>query len=212
MKKSSMQAGSASAPYEISPRRRLRMTLFKLASCAMLIALFVVLDNLGTVLVGNGIQIGFGAAPPMLAGMLFGPFGGAAVYGIGDLVSALLLPKGTFHPGFTLSSALMGFIWGFFLHPHPFKKFRNWALDFDTPISRFLTAMCILIPTLVNCLVIGLFVNTLWVSQLYGSRTYLGWFLYRLSQYAVMIPVNILLTSALLPVATLLRKQFFKKI
>jgi hypothetical protein len=59
----------------------------------------------------------------------------------------------------------------------------------------------ILPATLINSILLGLLVNTLWVSILYGSRTYWGWFVYRLPEYAVLIPLNLILIPVLVQLA-----------
>ena len=64
----------------------------------------------------------------------------------------------------------------------------------------------ILPPAVLNNLVLGLCVNTLWVSQLYGSRTYWGWFTYRLPEYAVLVPLNLLLLPVLIRLAEQVKK------
>ena len=64
----------------------------------------------------------------------------------------------------------------------------------------------ILTPALINNLLLGLFVNTVWVSQLYGSRTYWGWFVYRLPEYAVLVPLNLILLPVLIKLAGQIKK------
>ena len=51
---------------------------------------------------------------------------------------------------------------------------------------------------LINGIVLGLLVNTAWVSILYGSKTYWGWFMYRLPEYALMVPVKIIIIPAVI--------------
>ena len=84
----------------------------------------------------------------------------------------------------------MGAVYGWFLYGRKAKLFPH-----------------ILLPSLINNLILGLGVNTLWVSILYGSRTYWGWFVYRLPEYAILIPVNLLLLPVLLRLADQLKKQ-----
>ena len=57
-----------------------------------------------------------------------------------------------------------------------------------------------------HSLIIGLCINTCWVAMLYGSKTYWGWFLYRLPEYAVMVPVQLLMAPVLLRIVKILRK------
>ena len=185
-----------------------RYALTALCVCAMLTALYVVLNRFVSIPISSGIKIGFSMVAPIMAGALYGPISGALVYGLGDLIGALLFPQGTFLLGFTICAVAMGFLWGLFLCPESFIQSRLLKGRENSSFFRILT---VLIPAVVNCLVFGLLLNTLWVSQLYGSKTYLGWFLYRLPQYAVMIPVNCVLGFSLQPLAKLLKKAGFEK-
>lgn len=159
-----------------------------LCTCAMLIALEIVLNRFCSISTA-GLKIGFSFVPPMLAAMLYGPLTAGLVYGLSDFLGAMLFPIGPYHPGFTLCAACMGLTLGLALHG---KKLSFWR---------------ILVPVCIDCLVLGLFVNTIWVSQLYGSKTYFGWFLYRLPEYAVLVPVQILLAPILSRLSELLRKM-----
>ena len=191
-------------------REATRESIRRLAVCAMLLALYIVVNRFLTIPVGAGIKIGLSFIAPMLAAMLYGPFTGAAVYGLGDFLSAILFPQGIYHPGFTLTAALMGLIWGIFAHPYPFRG-RNRVLTPTEPKYRVFAFLLMLIPAALNCLALGLFANSLWLSQLYGSKTYWGWVVARLPQEGLMTAVNCVCGVAFLPVAQLLRKQGFVK-
>jgi len=54
--------------------------------------------------------------PVILAAFIMGPLWAAAVGGLGDIVSALLVPRGAYFFGFTLSWILAGLIYGLFCH------------------------------------------------------------------------------------------------
>ena len=69
-----------------------------------------------------------------------------------------------------------------------------------------------IVPALINNLVFGLIINTYWVSMLYGSKSYYGWFVYRLAEYAVLIPVTVILTPAVLRLTSELSKIIFGKV
>lgn len=187
-------------------RCKSRYAVTALCVCAMLTALYVVINRFLSISF-SGIKIGFSVVAPIMAGTLYGPLSGALVYGLGDLIGALLVPQGTFHPGFTICAAAMGFLWGLFLCPESFIQ-RRLLKDRKSFYFQILT---VLIPAIVNSLVFGLLLNSLWVSQLYGSKTYLGWLLYRLPQYAVMIPVDCVLGFAFQPLAKPLKKAGFGK-
>ena len=66
-----------------------RKTLWRLCACAVLIALFVVLD-LFSMKIGNDIKITFGGLPILIAGILFGPLPGAVVGLCGSFLGQLM--------------------------------------------------------------------------------------------------------------------------
>ena len=88
-----------------------KIYLIKMSFSAMLIALYFILDRFAAInLPSNQYKLSF---IPLIVGAVFlGPVWGMAIGGIGDLVSALLLPTGPYFPGFTLVSALMGLCFG----------------------------------------------------------------------------------------------------
>ena len=184
-------------------RSRAGMSLRVMTVLAMLIAMTVMLDRFpGLSIKTPGWKIGFAFIPPMLAAMLYGPLEGALVYGLSDLIGALLFPFGPYHPGFTIAAALMGFVMGIFLNKKPFAFAKG---GFEWKKIRFFPNM--LLPVLINALLLGLVVNTYWVSQLYGSKTYWGWFVYRLVEYAILVPVQLVLIPVLLKLCETLKKQ-----
>jgi len=79
----------------------------KLTFSAMLIALYFVSDRFTAInLLSNQYKLSF--IPLILAAVFLGPVWGMAVGGLGDLISALIMPTGAYFPGFTVVSALMG--------------------------------------------------------------------------------------------------------
>ena len=166
-------------------RERLKFICF----AAILIAIEIVLNRFVSINTA-GLKIGFSFVPIVIAAVLFGPVRAGIIYCIADMIGAILFPIGPYFPGFSICAFLMGMIYGAFLY----KKekvgfFRN-----------------ILPPVIINNVGLGLLVNTLWVSILYGSKTYWGWFVYRLPEYAVLIPVSAILIPAILKLTEVLRK------
>ena len=166
--------------------------LFKIAVVAVLSALGFVLDRFLSISL-PAVKINLAFVPAAFAAVLLGPVYGALVYGLTDLVGALLLPFGPYHPGFTVCAALMGAVYGLFLYRKAGKV-------------RFFPNM--VLPVLINCLIIGLLINTAWVSMLYGSKTYFGWFSVRLIEYAVLVPVQLAVLPLLVKLSARLKKQF----
>ena len=171
--------------------RKSNSFLIKLSIVAVLSALGFVLDRFLSINT-QAVKINFAFIPAAFAAMLLGPLCGALVWGLTDLIGALLLPFGPYHPGFTVCAALMGAVYGWFLYKKENPRFfKN-----------------ILPPVLINCLIIGLIINTLWVSMLYGSKTYYGWLAVRLLEYAVLVPVQLAVLPALLQLAARVKRHF----
>ena len=123
------------------------------------------------------VKIGFAFVPCALCAMLLG-FGPTVMLEVvADLLGATLFPSGAFFPGFTLTAALRGASYGLLLH----KK--------QTPVR-------ILLVVLFNQLVLGLMVNTLWISILYGSPFW-ALVVTRLAQCLPLIPVEFVIITAL---------------
>ena len=117
--------------------------------CAILVAVHVLLSRILSVNAWN-IKIGLAFLPVYAAAYLYGPWVAALVGGIGDLVGALAFPIGPYFPGFTLSCALTGVIFGLLLKGgKPFKS--------------------VVLAAAADQVIIGLLMNTFWIALLYGS-------------------------------------------
>lgn len=167
-------------------KARPRLSVRLMVMVAVLTAMQIVLSRTLSYAVWNQ-KIGFAFVPVVLAGMLLGPLAGALVGGLSDFVGAILFPIGAYFPGFTLTAALTGAVFGWLLH----KK---------QSIGRVCAAV------LFNQLVLGLVVNSLWISVLYGSP-YIGLLGTRLIQYAIMVPVEIVVTWVLVRALEPVKKQ-----
>lgn len=182
--------------------------IFTLVITALLVAMEIVLNrfvSFNTL----GQKIGVSFIPGIAAAILFGPWASAAVNGVGDFLGAILFPIGPYHPGFTVCAVLMGLADGLFLHRDPVsieRTGKNASFSFRLHWEKIRFFPNVLIPVLFNTLVLGLFVNTAWVSMLYGSKTYWGWLLYRLTEYAILIPLKLALIPVLLQLEKPLRK------
>ena len=178
-------------------------TARNIAQLALLIALYFVLDRISLFTIPvSFLKISFAFIPVIVAAMLFGPVGGALVNGLGDLIGALVLPFGPYHPGFTICGALIGACFGFFLHMDS-KTFKNNENPRVWPN--------VIVPVVFGVLV-GMFLNTLWVAQLYSSKTYWGYFVPRAVQEVVIGALKLILTPLVLaPLARKLRKLGYRR-
>ena len=167
-----------------------------LCRMALLIALEIVLNRFLSIN-NQVIKIGFAFVPIVLCAVLFGPVHAAIVYAIADTIGALLFPIGPFMPGLTLSCALMGLMHGVFLRP----LMKSGKPGFR--ISNFIRIIC---PVVINCVLLGLLLNTFWLSLVYTNRSFYYFFTMRLVEYAVLIPVQIIMIPFIITLAKRLRK------
>ena len=126
------------------------ITLRQLTVSALLIALDVVFTR---VLAINTplMKIGLGFTAVAVSAMLYGPLWAALTAGLGDLIGALLFPTGAYFPGFTLTAALTGLIFGLFLY----RREGKW-------LRAFLAA-------LTNSFFVTLALNTLLIAVFFRS-------------------------------------------
>lgn len=156
---------------------------------AILIAMEIVLNRFLSINTPF-LKIGFSFVPIVIAAVLFGPIKAGIIYGLSDFLGAILFPIGPYFPGFTVCAVAMGMIYGVFLYKkEKIGFFKN-----------------ILPPIIINNIVLGLFINTFWISILYDSKTYWGYFLSRLSEYAILISVSVILIPVILKLAKPLKK------
>lgn len=145
----------------------------RLVTIAFFIALEVILTRFLSIQT-DFLRIGFGFLPVACVGILFGPLWAGAAYAVGDVLGMLIFPSGSYFPGFTLSAFLIGCIYGFFLYKKE-SSFRR-----------------ILVPVLLVCMGVNLFVDTLWLNILYG-QAYLALLPLRVIKCAVMVPIQLVL-------------------
>lgn len=150
-----------------------------LTTAALLVAMSVILGWF-KVPVTNLIEIRFQMIPIAVGGMLFGPAVGGVMGAMEDVLSYLIRPTGPFFPGFSLSAAVGGMIFGLML-----RKKR--------------TFFRILLAEAVYTVVVSICLNNLWLSVLYGNA-FLPVMLARLPQSLIMIPVNSVILSAVIRV------------
>lgn len=164
--------GTAKEVYFMSKLKNIRtMTI-----CAMLLALSVILGFLKIVVIPNVVEIRLSPLPIAMGGGLFGPVIGMVIGALSDIVGFIAKPTGAYFPGFTISSAVGGLIFGICLRN---KKGK-------------ITLTRIIIAEILYAVIVGMFFNTLNLTILtHGDFKTL--FFARLFKEVAMTPVNTLL-------------------
>lgn len=125
-----------------------------LVKAAMFIGISIILGRFSFKIAAGTIAISFGRIPVVLSGMLLGPLAGGLTGAACDIIGFLLKPQGAFHPGFTFSAFLSGFIPGLVVLISRKKRMSLFNI-----IISF---------ALVFIIVTGL-LNTYFISQLIGK-------------------------------------------
>lgn len=157
----------------------------QLALCAMCLALSVVLGRLSIYLTPT-IKLSVAYLPFALAGFYAGPLAALLVGALNDLIGAFLFPVGAYFPGYTLTAALTGLVFGL-----GFYKARP-------------TLLRVAMTRAVVVLFLHMGLNTLWSSLFMGDSFWVllpGRALKSLIQY----PVDVLLLYLLLKLVPRIR-------
>ena len=126
------------------------------------------------------IEIRFGSLPICMAGMLFGPGVAGVVGALVDIGGYLVKPTGPFFPGFTVSGIVGGIIFGLMLH------------------KKKITFLRVLMTQIVYTVIVGVIMNSYWLSLLYLKDGYIAAIVARLPKELIMIPVYTVLIYSVL--------------
>lgn len=146
---------------------------------AILIAIQIILSRFLSINTLN-LRIGFGFVPIVIAGIMFGAVKAGIVAGISDILGALLFSLG-FTPLITITAVLTGVVFGLFLY----KK---------------QSIFNIVLSVLIVQIVCSLLLNSYFIYILYFSNsttTLLAFMLSRVTQTLILIPVEIVVITAL---------------
>ena len=158
----------------------------KLAVSALLITADVVLTRLLAISTPV-MKIGLGFAATALSAMLYGPCWAMLTSALGDLLGAVLFPTGAYFPGFTLTAACTGLLFGLCLYRKP---------------PRLVYAA---LAAALNTLLVSYLANTAMICFITGNP-FSVMLAARLVQLAVMLPLQIVVLS------WLMRSDFVKKV
>jgi ECF transporter S component (folate family) len=114
-----------------TPKPTKRNYVNHLVLAALFVALSAILKLTFEIYFLPTLRFNFATVPIMVSGMVLGPIWGFAVGALSDIINFILKPTGPFHYGFTLATALNGFIPGliFWLAKKRKKEFNYSVLN-----------------------------------------------------------------------------------
>lgn len=146
----------------------------KITRISLLIALEIVLSRFLSISTPI-TKIGFAFIPLSMIGMLYGPVYGCVAGALCDFIGAILFPIGAYFPGYTLTAALSGATYGYFLRDGGAKS----------------TAKVAAATVIIN-IVYHLGINTYWTT-LFTGKGYLALLPTRMISNVVLIPLQIVM-------------------
>lgn len=147
-----------------------------LSMSAMLTAITVILGFFAIV-IGDFVKIQFYFLTVGMSGMLFGPVISGIIGGLGDILSFIVKPTGTFFPGFTLNAIITGVIYGMFLYRRPVSFWRIFAAK------------------LTITMIVEMGLSTYWLTILYGQGFW-AILATRVVKCVVMLPIDSIMLYA----------------
>lgn len=163
-----------------------RTDIRKIVVLGLLIAIQVILSRFLSINAWN-VKIGLGFVPIVIAAILYGPLLAGITYALSDILGAILFPIGPYFPGFTVTALMSGILFGLLLHK-------------TQSFGRILSTV------LINQLVLGLVVNTFWISLLNGVP-FSGLVVTRIVQCIIMLVVEFSVITLLLQSLNKLGKE-----
>ena len=142
---------------------------------ALLVALHTVLAVFVSIQVTPSLRISVSFLANCAIGYMFGPVMGFVCGGLGDLIQFVIKPQGAYFPGWTLSAALAGFIYGLFFYGCNMKVAENFDSGNSKEKKSFLKLIdvkfllrCTLALT-VDTLLVNVLLGTYWCRIMYGK-------------------------------------------
>ena len=165
---------------------------------ALLVALHTVLAVFVSIQVTPSLRISVSFLANCAIGYMFGPIMGFVCGGLGDLIQFVIKPQGAYFPGWTLSAALAGFIYGLFFYGCNMKVAENFDSGNSNEKKSFLKLIdvkfllrCTLALT-VDTLLVNVLLGTYWCSIMYG-KGFAFYLSLRFAKNMIQLPINIIL-------------------
>lgn len=126
------------------------------------------------------LVISFSFIPIIMSAILLGTKYSTVIAALGDFIGAILFPFGTYFPGFTLSAALSGLIYGLILYRKP-----------GAVVSDKKFILKLILATGLSRIVISIFLSSLWLHLMYG-KAYIAVLASRVVAQLIMWPIEVI--------------------
>lgn len=167
--------------------QKLKFTPRVLTVLGVLIALEIVIAQFVTFRPAQSLKLSLDFVPIVIAGILFGPVPAMLVSILADVLGAFVFPVGPYFPGFTVTAALTGLLYGALLH----EKQSMPRIALAVGVQQW---------------VLSLLLNSFWLCVLY-EWPYLPTLTGRLGQCGIMTAVQLVFIPIIVRTAETIRKH-----
>ena len=144
----------------------------------ILLAIQMVLNSFGTIEVNDSLKISLAHLAVAPTAILFGPVAAGLQGALSDILAFLIKPTGPYFPGFTITKAMLGIIYGMLLYK---TKQTTWH---------------VIAARVIVCVFVNIGLNTLFLTMLYGPSR-LATLPLRITKNLIQLPVDCLLLGAM---------------
>lgn len=166
----------------------------KIVLAGILLALLLVLSRFLSIKTPI-LVISFSFVPIMMSAILLGPKYSTLIAALGDLIGALLFPFGAYFPGYTLSQALTGLIYGLILYKKPEEEVSD---------KKFILKL--ILSSVIVLGGIAILLTSVWIKMTSG-KAYMAILATRVTAQAIMLPIQVVVIFVL----EKFLRPFFKK-
>lgn len=146
-------------------------------TAGLLLAIQMVLSSYGVIEVTDSLKISLAHLALAPTAILFGPATAGLQGALSDVLGFILKPTGPYFPGFTLTAALLGVIYGLMLYKTERKLWQ------------------IILARVLVCLLLNITLNTVFLTMLYGPSR-LATLPLRIFKNVIQLPIDCILLSA----------------
>ena len=148
-----------------------------ITTAGLLLAIQMVLSSYGVIEVTDSLKISLAHLASAPTAILFGPVVAGIQGALSDILGFMLKPTGPYFPGFTLTAALLGVIYGMLLYK---TKRTTWQ---------------IILARVIVCVFVNIGLNTVFLTMLYGPSRLVTLPL-RAFKNIIQLPIDCLLLGA----------------
>ena len=176
--------------------------LKSIVAAALLVALHTVL----------AVFVSINVTPALRISVSFGPVMGFMCGGLGDIVQYIIKPTGPYFPGWTLSAALAGLIYGLFFYDCNIKISKKKITGEKRSLLEiidFKFLIRVVLALTIDTLLVNVLLGTYWCSIMYG-KGFMFYLTMRFTKNLIQLPINIFLTYNVIGIVKVINNKIYK--